>query len=295
MINNMNSEQNKKVKIISSAVVVANENHTAYELLKNIGRSTECAFIETYGKYGWAVYSQDFLNKTQMLAGDEMLPMKLENLEKEGRTVKEIDKYFSDNLRETVHKYYEDEIKNKILKENYDDELKIHSLFDDFKQEKYYECASIIFGLIDAKIIKLNVSDYEYKDKNGKEFTDGEKIKQGIKAFFKLYNNNFKKFFNNHPLKMKTNQITFNDFVEEVKLEMDLYVGYEFFNIAYPILVFFKDSDWEKYSTKKPEIINRNWLMHGMYNYSDITKADCMKLFLLYYQLICFLEKYWEV
>lgn len=74
---------------------------------------------------------------------------------------------------------------------------------------------------------------------------------------------------------------------------MDKNVGFEFLNIAYPLLIFFNDNDWKEYPNK-PDIINRNWLMHGMCNYDDVTKSDCVKLFLLYYQLIIFLERYYH-
>lgn len=44
-------------------------------------------------------------------------------------------------------------------------------------------------------------------------------------------------------------------------------------------------SDWKNYPNNKPEVINRHWLMHGMYDIEDITKADCIKLMLMLNQL----------
>ena len=53
------------------------------------------------------------------------------------------------------------------------------------------------------------------------------------------------------------------------------------------MLKFFDDSDWtDKKNGTIPSSVNRHWLAHNMYDYDDITRADCMKLFLLLYQIM---------
>ncbi len=57
--------------------------------------------------------------------------------------------------------------------------------------------------------------------------------------------------------------------------------------LSFALLKFFDDSDWQdKKNGMIPSSINRHWLAHNMYDYEDITRADCIKLFCMLYQMV---------
>ena len=46
-------------------------------------------------------------------------------------------------------------------------------------------------------------------------------------------------------------------------------------------------SNWQdKHNGKIPSSINRHWLVHSMYDYDDIKRADCIKLFCILFQMV---------
>lgn len=240
----------------------------------------QCENIRILGKYGWSFYYNDIEETSEFSDTPFLFPQDLEKKEELGEiNIKEIDKYFSD----IITKMHLSKIKHYFEHRN-DDKIKIKNAFEDFDNKKYFECASLLFGLIDSEIIKLNLID------NSKHIGDGN-IKQGTAGFFKLYNNNFKDFLNSETISPKTKILSFEEFVEKIQHEIDPNVGFEFLNIAYPMLIFFNDNDWKDFPNNKPKVINRNWLAHGMYDYDDITEYDCKKLFLYYYTLSKFLDE----
>ena len=57
--------------------------------------------------------------------------------------------------------------------------------------------------------------------------------------------------------------------------------------LSFALLKFFDDSDWQdKKNGMIPSSINRHWLAHNMYDYDDITRADCIKLFCMLYKMV---------
>lgn len=57
--------------------------------------------------------------------------------------------------------------------------------------------------------------------------------------------------------------------------------------LSFALLKFFDNSDWkDKQNGEMPSSINRHWLAHSMYDYDDITRADCIKLFCMLYQMV---------
>ena len=57
--------------------------------------------------------------------------------------------------------------------------------------------------------------------------------------------------------------------------------------LSFSLLKFFDDSDWkDKQEGFIPSSINRHWLVHSMYDYDDIRRADCIKLFCILFQMI---------
>ena len=124
----------------------------------------------------------------------------------------------------------------------------IHDAYSAFKQEKY---ALAIFPLMAAtdSIIQLTFDDYTIKDPESKS----TKIKNGKnKTYYKAL-----------------------DYVQttEYKLAISLILFRRIFNVYEKI----NDPSWNQ----EPVIINRNWVMHGSYNYDKITKTDVLKMFQL--------------
>ena len=56
--------------------------------------------------------------------------------------------------------------------------------------------------------------------------------------------------------------------------------------LSFALLKFYDNSDWkDKKNSKIPSSINRHWLAHNMYDYNDIIRPDCIKLFCMLYQI----------
>lgn len=120
-----------------------------------------------------------------------------------------------------------------------------------YNQRLYKACALILFSIIDSRIIRLQSK----KD---------ERFGVGIGAIAKFRD----------IAKRKTS--------EEGKLFMALC----YTNIFPCLFTMFEDTN--KFS-KKTTIINRNYLNHGMSS-SVVRKKDCIKLFLLLYNLLEFID-----
>ena len=334
LINHYNGYQCTNCAYINDEKCFTKKTKTAYDIKvkkmndiakkwTEILKDKQCYNIEILGKYGWSLYYSDLIDEyTKFGETNFSLPQEIKQMEENGKlSINDIDSYIANFINEKCFQ----EIKIRIINENVDDKIKINNLFEDFDNEKFYECANILFELIDAKIITINLYDYykgkysiyqdndgNYKSKNGdglcKKKTGKPNIGQGWEAFSITFKNNFKSFFNSKDFnphkgeyaneegikRMWTKEELFDEFVNKAKSEMDKNIGYEFLNIAYPLLIFFNDNDWLDYSNK-PQIINRNWLMHGMYKYKNITKIDCIKLILFYYQFTSFLDSYWDL
>ena len=57
--------------------------------------------------------------------------------------------------------------------------------------------------------------------------------------------------------------------------------------LSFALLKYFDDSNWQdKHNGKIPSSINRHWLVHSMYDYDDIKRADCIKLFCILFQMV---------
>lgn len=123
-----------------------------------------------------------------------------------------------------------------------------------FEHKKYKSCALILFGLIDAKLIRLQRIN---KNTNNRREV-GKKAAELV----------LEKIKNEHELEKK----------------FLLLLDYE--NIfACLSTVFANGKDFRK----QPNVINRNFLDHGMMT-KNVIRKDCVQLFLLYYNLLMFLE-----
>ena len=123
----------------------------------------------------------------------------------------------------------------------------------DFENKMYKSCALVLFGLIDAILIRLQKP---YKK-------TGKKRDVGIRAI-----NNLKQ-----RAKIEDEEHMFFELLAHANLFACLYAVFE---------------DTEDF-TKQTSIINRNFLDHGMIT-RRVTRKDCVQLFLLYYNLLDLLE-----
>lgn len=121
----------------------------------------------------------------------------------------------------------------------------------DYKNRKYKSCALILFGLIDARLIRLQRK--EDRNKKGKRAS-------GASAARKLAH----RIESTHDLSQM------------------VFFLFSFQNVGACLQKVFADGNDFK---TQPEVINRNFLDHGMLH-RKVTKRDCIQLFLLYYNLL---------
>ncbi len=202
--------------------------------------------------------------------------------ENEDASVKEVDVY--------VTKYFTKKINIGIadrtalnLDEN--DMKKFNQAMIDFRARRYLHCANLLASLIDSQSIKQELDDLK-KGRYG-EYPDN--ITQGWQAFYIVFRNDLSKYFDGKVFvgkgKKEKRENGFKEFMEEVKADLSDYeTKIPILLLASCLIKFFEDSNWKNYP-QKPEVINRHWLMHGMYDIDDITKSDCIKLLLMLNQL----------
>lgn len=123
----------------------------------------------------------------------------------------------------------------------------------DFENKKYKSCALILFGLIDAILIRLQKP---YKK-------TGKKRDVGIRAI--------------------------NNLKQRAKIEDEKHMFFELLAHANLFACLYTVFDDTEDFTKQTSIINRNLLDHGMIT-RRVTRKDCVQLFLLYYNLLDLLE-----
>lgn len=124
----------------------------------------------------------------------------------------------------------------------------------DYKYKKYKSCALVLFSLVDAMLIRLQ----KKSDSNGK----GRKV--GFRAVKEVENR-----------------------IEE-DVNKDLFFTVMFCtNISACLKKMFESGNDFK---KQPEVINRNFLDHGMLT-RRVSRKDCIQLFLLYYNMLELLDK----
>jgi hypothetical protein len=128
---------------------------------------------------------------------------------------------------------------------------------DNYNDKRYKSCACIIFSLIDAKLIRM-------QPKNNRGKSDNRSV--GMRAVKKS--------------KKKLLSIS--------SIENNLFAMLRLENVYSCMMKFFEHgNNFEK----QPEVINRNFLLHGMLT-RQVTKRDCNQLFMLYYNWLSLLEIY---
>lgn len=126
----------------------------------------------------------------------------------------------------------------------------------DYNDKRYKSCALILFSLIDAKLIRMQQDDD--RNKYGKR-PSGKTAARNV--FTRIKN--------------------------ETELEDELFAFFRYENLYACLMKVFQDGDDFK---EQPEVINRNFLDHGMLT-NRVRRRDCVQLFLLYFNWMKFLEK----
>lgn len=137
-----------------------------------------------------------------------------------------------------------------LLLENCPRKKDIKEAIDCYNEKHYKACAMILFSIIDSRVIRL-------QNKKEKRMT-------GVNAILKF--------------KDATKQQATGD--------GKLFLALNFANLFPCLLTMFDDTE---NFTKKSTVINRNYLDHGM-SYKTVRKKDCIKVFLLLYNLLEFID-----
>lgn len=233
------------------------------------------------GEFEWCYLEIEELEDSELLdVSPVFLKEYLDN--NEDVSIKDADEYIS--------KFFTKAIINKIVDRtimNLDsnDAKKLYQAMIDFRARRYLDCVNLLASLIDSQSIKQELYDMN----NGKYGENPINVSQGWRAFCIVFSNDLSKYFDDKSLngngKKASRENGFKKFIEEVKSDLNDYENkIPILLLTACLLKFFDDSNWKNYP-QKPEVINRHWLMHGMYDIDDITKSDCIKLLLMLNQL----------
>lgn len=164
------------------------------------------------------------------------------------------------------------------------EEKKLDLAFELFLKQEYFASAVLLAGLIDSASINQFL----------KTNTSPENVSQCWKCYGKVIQENFGEtyFSGTFPFnKSAKNDERGNATIEFFKsIKHDICFDDKktiLIPLSFALLKFFDDSDWkDKQNNIIPSSINRHWLAHNMYDYDDITRADCIKLFCMLYQIV---------
>lgn len=226
---------------------------------------------EVAGSMGWCFHGIDGL-------GDELSVLFFRQMKRDiddGKiTLESVDSYIAKQFTKEIISDVSVKTEEMLSKE---DKEKFQKAMIDFRARRYYDTANILVGLIDAQSIKEILL----------HGNSGDNISQGWQAFAVAYNNKFSNQFDTSLIKPKSKkrENDFSAFVEANKESISCEIIKKNFLLCYSLLSLFHNSDWHDYPNQKPNVINRNWLAHGMYDYNDIKKSDCLKLMFMLNQV----------
>lgn len=222
-----------------------------------------------YGKYGWAMYDNTTDEKFLKPLAEAIC-----NKSRNHNVDTEINKLF--RKRDLLSICQELTL---LLNEDNDSFKKLNVAIRLFKKKKYYESANILFELIDACSIKILITRQQTN------------TKQGLRSMSKVLKLKFGNFLNIAEADAPNNKSAMKELFEKLpeymateNFEND-WMAYEVINLAYTFKTLFDDCDWES-TDLRPAAINRNYLMHGMYDYDEITRYDCIKILFLLRKLL---------
>lgn len=285
---NINTEKVKGIKntldnINSTAERLCNIFTKEFiDFLSNVGiRIRESLLLELsiFGELEWCYWGVDELDDFKLW---DMSPTYLKEYLDDDASIKDIDAYITNYFTKKIIISIAD---RTALNLDEKDVKKFDQAMIDFRARRYLDCANLLASLIDSQSIKQELDDLK-KERYG-EFPDN--ITQGWQAFYIVFRNDLSKYFDGKVFvgkgKKEKRENGFKEFMEEVKADLSDYeTKIPILLLASCLIKFFEDSNWKNYP-QKPEVINRHWLMHGMYDIDDITKSDCIKLLLMLNQL----------
>lgn len=237
--------------------------------------------IMILGDLEWCYYEVEELTDSDLLGASPIyLKEYLDN--NECASIKDIDEYISKFFTKAIINNVAD---RTVLNLDTNDIKKLGQAMIDYRAKRYLDCANLLASLIDSQSIKQELFDMD----NGRYKIEPINIAQGWKGFYIVFCNNLAKYFDSKSFSKNGGRVKrengYKNIIQEAKSDLSDY------KIQIPILLitsclfkFFDDSNWKNYP-QKPEVINRHWLMHGMYDMDDITKPDCIKLLLMLNQL----------
>ncbi|MCD8106444.1 MAG: hypothetical protein LUE20_00555 [Oscillospiraceae bacterium] len=124
-----------------------------------------------------------------------------------------------------------------------------------YRSRQYKPCAMLLFSLLDAKLIRMQRNeDRDNRNRRSVGATAIKRIKDRVER--------------------------------EQNIDNKLFISLSYVNLFACLGVFFEDA---KDFKKQPDLINRNFLQHGMLT-RRVRKRDCVQLFLLYYNFLEFFE-----
>lgn len=184
--------------------------------------------------------------------------------------------------------FWEREIEALVIlighKQPKSEKSKLDFAFELYLKQEYFTSAMLLAGLIDSTSINQVL----------KSSADIQNVSQCWKCYGKVIQENFgdKYFSGTFPF----NKSAKNDERGNATIEFFKSIKHDtcfddkkdiLIPLSFALLKFFDDSDWQdKKNGMIPSSINRHWLAHNMYDYDDITRADCMKLFCMLYQIV---------
>ena len=273
-------------------------NFNLEEILKkldNIGLDKFLSNLKILGEHGWCLFNIDSLQickfDVELIMEDIANQLSNSKLKKE-----DIDEYigciFTKSLLENIKE-------STLMCLDTEDKVKLKRAFMQYEAGAYLESCYLLASLIDAQSIKQEMFDNSVNKYDKVKFynkkTNQFEASQGWRSFYRTFEHNFSIIFNGKSLSSngKDSFILIDDLMQDVKNNStyDLEVVCPIIHLAYSLNSFFKDIDWSDYKVVKPNVINRHWLMHGMYSIDDVTKYDCIKLALLLYQLVLLYKK----
>ena len=243
------------------------------EAFKNAIRTGMIDEAEAAGRLGWCFYNIDGLADDFSVTYFREKKNAIDNSE---TTLAKVD--------EDLSKLFTKEIVESICLDTEmlllpEDKIKFQKAMIDFNEERYYASANLLAGLIDAQSIKEILF----------HGNPGDNLSQGWKAFAIAYKNKYSNALDTTDVnpKDKNRESDFPSFIETNKnndtIDTELIMSH--CSIGYSLLALFHNSDWHDYPHSKPQMINRHWLAHGMYDYDDVKKSDCLKLLFILNQV----------
>ena len=225
-----------------------------------------------WGEIGWCL--------PKCKERDVYLGKVLEDL-KNNISINEIDKGLSECFKECEIEAFTIIIKKSL---SVSDTKKLEVAFELYLKQEYFTSAVILAGIIDSISINQFI----------KANTNSENPSQCWKCYGKVIQDSFggKYFSGVFPYKAHAK----DDKRAKDTIEFFKSIKHDVFNhnvddilvpLSFALLKFYDDSNWfDKQQGYIPSSINRHWLAHSMYDYNDISRADCIKLFCMLYQMI---------